>query len=934
MVKMQLFNENEREEKLGNPLNNEKPPKDFDGPKEALYLYNLLKNPFVKDTLLPDDFNSSEEASYLYKLIEDCPDLKKYKFEEFIFAGGSGMVFKVIRNKEDSFPTALKVARKKIFEDPNQSSFSEEELDALKELVHVNILRQYEFVEKAGKGTIAICSAFISNPQGMDKCVGAFLEIGQKNLDKYYQISPERLNDVCEKIINWFYQIALALQYMHEKGFYHMDIKPANILMNKIEKNIYIPIIADMGSCININHLKQPRGHFTWAYAHLELTDIANRPDSLNKHGLRASAEIKNPDRCPIYDLYALGKTIQQILAIIDNHFGEMSFSNYYFCYMHIIAALLLDGRNVDDAAKKRENIYERHNIEFVSDFPMGFNASIFTENKITTAKDLVERLKRYRRDYSISDLAEEFGMRNPQIINNTIGEMVPFSKRVSIIFSHPAVKRLYDELQLGLMTEVYPGASHNRWSHSIGVYSLVLKYYISLLSDPNNPLIKIIINKSDIDHAIIASILHDLGQTALGHDLEAVNNELFDHVTYIGYLIEEKFNASKSLRETVNSMENKPWGTVNFDRVISIINKNCNATMDLIASNVINGPIDADKLDYIKRDSYYCGVSYGDGIDNNRIINSLTINAKERKIHLAYYSKSRTAISSMLLARYQLYGAVYWHHTFRCLHAMLFYATQLAFGREYSEIQINTKKTLKKEDMRQLYYYRVICRRPWSDCWKHIGQEYQYVSKTIFTKEPDIVINDYTLDFIYRFTNEDGKDLIKNIMNRDLFKRIYSKNLSGINLSDLKEECRDRVKISKIIQRKLFDLAKKTQIEMKRAVTSGELIVSEELTLFEKLIDKNLLILVDFPQKVTIPEEDWPTEIDDSSRKLQNYGSSDPDDSDIIRKSSNQLLTQLACLRIYSEPKFYRIITRYLNPAEIANCVKIAINIRKFTDN
>jgi len=913
------------EEKQDNPFNKEKSSKDFNGPKEALYLYNLLTNPFVKEKL-PDDFNCSEEATYLYTLIEDCPNLKKYKFEEFIFAGGSGMVFKVRRNKEDSFPTALKIARKKIYEDPKQSSFSEVELDALKELVHINILRQYEFVEKDGKGTIAICSAFISNPQGMDKCVETFLEIGQKNLDKYYQISPERLNDVCEKIINWFYQIALALQYMHEKGFYHMDIKPANILMDKVEKNIYIPIIADMGSCINIKHLKQPRGHFTWAYAHIELTDIANRPDSLHRHGLRASAEIKNPDRCPIYDLYALGKTIQQILAIIDNHFGEMSFSNYYFCYMHIIAALMLDGRNVDDAAKKRENIYERHNIEFVSDFPMGFSASIFTENKITTAKNLVERLKRYRRDYSISDLAEEFGMRNPQIINNTIGEMVPFSRRVSMVFNHPAVKRLYNELQLGLMTEVYPGASHNRWSHSIGVYSLVLKYYISLLSDPNNPLIKIIINKSDIDHAFIASILHDLGQTALGHDLEAVNYDLFDHVTYIKYLIDEEFHTYKSLRETVNTMENKLWGEIDFTRVISIINKNCNSTMDLIASSIINGPIDADKLDYIKRDSYYCGVSYGDGIDNNRIINSLTINAKERKIHLAYYSKSRTAISSMLLARYQLYGAVYWHHTFRCLHAMLFYATQLAFGRDYSEIQINKKTTLKKEDLRNLYYYRVICKYPWPDCWKRIGQEHTYVSKT-FTKDPDISINNYTLDFIYRFTNEDGKSLIKNIVNRDLFKRIYSKNLSGIDLADLKDECIDRVQISKIIQRKLFDLAKKLQIDMRRAETSAEIMVAEELIHFENLIESKLLILVDFPQKVTIPKEGWPAEIDDSSRKLQNYGSNDPDDSDIIRESSNQLLTQLACLRIYSEPNFYRIISRYLNPVEIADCVKIAIS-------
>jgi HD superfamily phosphohydrolase len=921
---MELFNG--KEEKLENTLDIEKTQNDFVGPKEALYLYELLKNPVVKDNL-PIDFNYSEEATHIYKLIDDCPSLKDYIFEEFVFAGSSGNVFRVRRNTEDSFSTALKIARKKIYYDPKQPSFSEEELDALIELVHTNILRQYDFIEKEGKGTIAICSAYISNPQGIHKCVEMFLEKGQKTSDKFYQISPERLNDVCEKVIDWFYQIALALQYMHEKGFCHLDIKPENILMNKIGRNTYIPIITDMGSCKNINHLKQPRAHFTWAYVHPELSDTTSQPDSINKHGLRASADIKDPKRCPIYDLHALGKTIQQILAIIDNHFGEICFSNYYFRYMHIIAALLLDGRNIENASKKRDKILERHNIEFVSDFPMRFNASIFTEYKITSAKDLVERIKRHKRDYSISDLADEFGMRSPKIINNTIGEAVPFSKRVSNIFNHPAVKRLYDEPQLGLMTEIYPGASHNRWSHSIGVYSLVLKYYISLLSDPNNPLFKIIINKSDLDHVIIASILHDLGQTSLCHDLEGVNIELFDHISYIRNLIDDSFQTPKSLRDTINDKEIKLWGEIDFDRIISIISKKPFITIDHIASNSINGPIDTDKLDYIKRDSYYCGVSYGDGIDNNRIINSLTVNAREKNIQLAYNSKGRTAISSMLLARYQLYGAVYWHHTFRCLHAMLFYATQLAFGSNYTEIKINKNRKLTKDKLRELYYHRVICKRSWPNCWKLINMDYQYVNMS-FAKEIDIVINNYTLDFIYRFTTEDGKILIKNILSRILFKRIFSKNLSGTDLSDLKEKCLNRVQISKAIQKNLLDLAKKSQFSMKRTETSAEITVSKDILSKEKSIDNELYILVDFPKKVEIQKDGWPVEIDDSSRKFQNHEGGNQDDSDVIRESSNQLLRQLACLRVYSEKSFYRIITRYLTPTQIADCVKITINV------
>lgn len=203
--------------------------------------------------------------------------------------------------------------------------------------------------------------------------------------------------------------------------------------------------------------------------------------------------------------------------------------------------ATLLDGKNGSKGTKRRKGIEEQHNVMFVSDFPMEIHEEIFRKKKIKTAKELVERLKRYKREYSIDDLADEFSLRNSRVLNNTIGDLVPFSNRVSKIFNHPTLKRLYGEPQLGLMSEVYPGASHNRWSHSVGVYSLVLKYYVSILSDPENPLPRILINSSDINHAIIAAILHDAGQTSLCHDLEAANSDLFNHTSYINDLINEE---------------------------------------------------------------------------------------------------------------------------------------------------------------------------------------------------------------------------------------------------------------------------------------------------------------------------------------------------------------------------------------------------------
>jgi HD superfamily phosphohydrolase len=892
-------------------------------------LKKILASPKVKENM-PDDFNGDEEASHLYELINDYPSLQEYEFLEFIAPGGTGMVFKVKRNTQESFCTALKVVRKKYYA-TNLSLFSQDELDASKELVHANILRQFDFVSKDKKGIIAICSALVDNPQSMDSYVKTILEKNKLKRDSYHQISPERLNDACEKIVVWFYQAALALQYMHEKKFFHMDIKPANILLHGSGSNI-IPIITDLGSCINLNkEEKTKRAHFTWAYAHPELTDIASQPGSIEGGGLKASAEIKDYSRLPIYDLYALAKTMQQILAVIESHFGEMSFSNYFFRYLHIISALLLDGRNSIDTAKKRAHINVRHKIDFVTDFPMDINQNVFDRKKISSAKDLVERLKRHSQDYSIAALAEEFGHRNSQIVNNTVGEMVPFSKRVAKIFNHPTVKRLYDELQLGIITDVYPGASHNRWSHSVGVYSLILKYYISLLSDSENPLLKIIINKSDIEHAIIAAILHDLGHTAFCHDVEAADKSIFDHVSFIEDLVKESYSPSGTLEKTIH--EDSSWRKINFDRVYSIINGNPDKEetfdiIDYVASDIINGPIDADKLDYIKRDSYYCGVPYGDGVDYNRIINSLTITEKDKKLRLAYYAKGRTAISSMLLARNQLYGAVYWHHTYRCLHAMIFYATQIAINNVNTGFSIYAKEILKKEDFRRLYYYRSICKYPWSICWeKAIGNKSNYV-RGDFKKESDLFIRDrnYALDFVYMFTNEHGKILLENVVKRNLFKRIYSKKLSGVHMSELKEKYNYRVQISKDIQMKLIEAAKIKQLQSQLPDTSAETIVKKDLQTIGDTLDNNLYILVDFPKDVTILPKNWPDEVGDSSRKFQNYGR---DDSiEVLLKSTNAMLNETACLRIYAEPKFFSIITRYLTPDLIETCIKNVISV------
>jgi HD associated region len=90
----------------------------------------------------------------------------------------------------------------------------------------------------------------------------------------------------------------------------------------------------------------------------------------------------------------------------------------------------------------------------------------------------------------------------------------------------------------------------------------------------------------------------------------------------------------------------------------------------------LIDGPIDADKLDYIIRDSTNLGLTYGAVIDVERLLRCLTIVSKElggeTYVNLGIHEKGRVTAEAVAFARYALYGSVYWHHAYRGVKTML----------------------------------------------------------------------------------------------------------------------------------------------------------------------------------------------------------------------------------------------------------------------
>jgi hypothetical protein len=115
-------------------------------------------------------------------------------------------------------------------------------------------------------------------------------------------------------------------------------------------------------------------------------------------------------------------------------------------------------------------------------------------------------------------------------------------------------------------------------------------------------------------------------------------------------------------------------------ERIIEILDAKADRddipVKDRLLHSIIDGPMDADKLDYLKRDSDRLGVPYSRGIDVDRIIRSLTVvldrKGKGLVACIGVHEKAKVAAEFVAIARYAMFSQAYWHHTVRSMKAML----------------------------------------------------------------------------------------------------------------------------------------------------------------------------------------------------------------------------------------------------------------------
>lgn len=259
--------------------------------------------------------------------------------------------------------------------------------------------------------------------------------------------------------------------------------------------------------------------------------------------------------------------------------------------------------------------------------------------------------------------------------IRDSIYGFISFNDLEKAIISHPAFQRLRRIRQLALTEMVYPGATHTRFEHSLGVMHLATLMYDTIINnDKNKEILKERFGyyknedfEKDRELIRLAALLHDVGHAPFSHASEEImpkNNQtgkLYKHEDYTVSIIKE------CLRETI---ENHPANKnrISAEEVAALIEGNVNILGKRSLWKVlISSQLDADRGDYLLRDSYNIGVKYG-VYDYARLINTLAlgIEYESNDVVLGVDEGGWHTAESLVIARYQMFAQVYFHKTRR----------------------------------------------------------------------------------------------------------------------------------------------------------------------------------------------------------------------------------------------------------------------------
>jgi uncharacterized protein len=300
--------------------------------------------------------------------------------------------------------------------------------------------------------------------------------------------------------------------------------------------------------------------------------------------------------------------------------------------------------------------------------------------------------------------------------IRDPVHGSIPIIDAEIEILESPFFQRLRNIKQLGFSEYVFPGATHTRYLHSIGVMNVASMVFNSLFHDQSSVEIKRL-----GETLRLGCLLHDIGHAPLSHSTESV----MPQVSALKLPGQFKVNIDRQASHedyTIKSITDSSF-TKSFDGVKKVFGVEPTAVAELVVGEthnpayftvkginyfpllhqLVSSEMDCDRMDYLLRDSYFCGVSYGK-FDLDWIIDNLKICTESNNAYLGISERAISTFDDFLLSRFHMFMMVYFHYRAVCLEQMLLRYFESAKS-EYS-IPADIEAYLDHDDP---YLYKVL---------------------------------------------------------------------------------------------------------------------------------------------------------------------------------------------------------------------------------
>lgn len=262
--------------------------------------------------------------------------------------------------------------------------------------------------------------------------------------------------------------------------------------------------------------------------------------------------------------------------------------------------------------------------------------------------------------------------------IRDPVHGSIYYSDQEVAVLDTPEYQRLRAIKQLGFSEFSFPGATHNRYLHSVGVGFLAGEIFDSIfrIYPFSKPSVKMRFRQI----LRLGALLHDVGHGPLSHTtemvmppLEDLQIKIYSHMkdqsrraNHEDYTI--KYVTDSNIADTIKAQ----FPDITPMHVACLIDKALTAPDDFfidngvdfrpILSQLVSSELDVDRMDYLERDSYFCGTNYGK-IDTHWLIQNMTFYRVEDKMYLALGRRALYSFDDFMISRHHMHLMVYCHH-------------------------------------------------------------------------------------------------------------------------------------------------------------------------------------------------------------------------------------------------------------------------------